>query len=114
MESKEIKQMLTLEEVSSTVEIPEKIEPSLKEYKRDVYDKLLETLPPMRDIQHHGTFIFHDFEDPFMWKESVRDESFKFCKFVLPTISMWAKRVLPGMQNFISNHTLKDFLHGSE
>jgi len=79
-----------------------------------VHDKLLEILPPMRDIQHHGTSILHAFEDPFMRRESARDESFKFFKFVLPTISTWAQHVLQDMSNFKSNRTLEDLFHRSE
>ena len=113
MESKKIKQSLTLEEVSPTAKIFEKLEPSLKKYKRVVHDKFLEILPPTRDIQRHSTFILHGFEDPFMRKASARDENFIFFKFLLLTISTWAQRVLQGMSNFISNRTLKDLLHES-
>jgi len=66
VESKEIKQSLPLEEVSPTIEIPEKTDQSLEESKRVMHNKFLETLPPMKDIQHHGTLILHDFEDSFL------------------------------------------------
>ena len=56
-----------------------------------VHDKPVELLLPMRDIQHHGTFILHDFEDLFMQKESARDERFKFFKFMSPTIGKRAQ-----------------------
>ena len=74
----------------------------------------LEILSSMRNFQHHDTFILHDFEDPFMQKESARDETFKFFKFVSPTISAWAQQVPQGMPNFIFNRTLEYLLHGSE
>jgi len=67
---------LALEKVFPTVEIHEKVESSLEESKWVVHDKLLEILPPMRDIQHYGIFILHDFEDLFMRKKSTIDESF--------------------------------------
>ena len=60
MESKEIKQSLALvvkEEVSSTAETCEKIEPSLKESKGVVHNKLPKGLLPMRDILHHIDLI---------------------------------------------------------
>jgi len=41
----------------------------------------------MRYIQHHGASILQGFKNPFMRKESARDESFKFFKFMLPSIS---------------------------
>jgi len=41
VESKKIKQTLLFEEVSSNIEIFEKIEPSLEEYKGVVHDKFL-------------------------------------------------------------------------
>jgi len=50
----------------------------------------------------------------FMQKKSARDESFKFFNFISPTISMWARHVLHGMQNSISNYTLKDLFHGGQ
>jgi len=61
------------------------------EFKK-VHNELPEGLPPKRDIQHHGTSIHHDFEHPFLQKESVRGERFKFFKFISPTIGMWAQR----------------------
>jgi len=45
-----------------------------------------------------STFILQGFEDPFIQKESARDESFKFFKFISPAISTWARRVLHGLQ----------------
>jgi len=44
----------------------------------------------MKD-NHHGTIILHDFEDPFMRKESARDESFNFFKFISSTINTGAR-----------------------
>ena len=58
MESKEIKQSFSLEEVSPTAEISEEIDQSLEEYKRVVLDKLVDISLPMRDIQHRGTLFF--------------------------------------------------------
>jgi len=113
MELKEIKQSLTLEEVFPTTEILEEIDKSLEEYKRVGYNKFLEILPSMKDNQHHITCILHDFEDCFMRKKSAKDESYKFFKFVSPTINTWAQHILQGMSNFISNHTLED-LHRSK
>ena len=52
------------------------------------HDKRLEILPVMRGIQHHDTFIHHDFEDPFMQEKSDRDLWFKIFKFLSPTIGM--------------------------
>ena len=49
-----------------------------------------------------------------MWKKSARDESCKFYKFILPTISTWVRCVLHDMPNSISNSTMKDLLHGGE
>jgi len=43
----------------------------------------------MKNNQHHGTSTHHD---PFLQKESVRGERFKFFKFISPTIGMWAQR----------------------
>ena len=74
------------EEVASPIEVFEKMKPNLEEFKRVIHDELREGLPPMRDIQYHGASILHDFEDPFMWKESARDESFNIFKFILPSI----------------------------
>ena len=74
MESKKIKQSLALEEVSTIAEIPEEVEKSQKECKGVGYDKL-EVLPSMEDNQHHGTFILHDFEDPFLHNKFAQDYS---------------------------------------
>jgi len=92
VEPKEIKQGITLEGVSPTVEIPEKIEPSLEEFKEAVHEKLTEGLPPMKDIQHHDTSIRHDFEDPFLQEENAQDKNFQFFKFISPTIGIWTQR----------------------
>ena len=46
----------------------------------------------MRDIQHHGTSIRHDFEDPFLYEENAQDESFQFFKFISPIIGTWTQR----------------------
>jgi len=43
-----------------------------------------------------------------MLKESIRDKSFNFFKFISPTISTWVQRVPQGMPNSIYNRTLKD------
>jgi len=48
-----------------------------------------------------------------MWKDGVRDESFKLFNFISPTISMWARCVLHDMPSSISNCTLED-LHGGK
>ena len=79
-----------------------------------MHDKRLETLAPMEDIPHHGTSILHGFEGSFLLKESARDKSFNFFKFISPTINMWVQHVLQGMSNPISTRTLEDLLHGSE
>ena len=113
MEPKDIKQRIALEEVSPTSEISEEKDQSLKWCNRIAHDKLLEMLPPMKDNQYHGTFILHDFEDPFLRKKSVKDDSSKFFKFISPTISTWVQHVLQSMLNPISIRTLKDF-HGSK
>jgi len=96
MESKEIKQRFALvkKEVAPFIEVPEKMKPMLEKFKRVVHYEFLKGLQPMRDIQRHDASIFHDFEDPFIWKESVRDESFKFFKLISPTIC--TQRVLHG------------------
>ena len=93
MEPKETTQGFVLfdkDEVTPSTEIHERVEPTLEESEGVGHDKYLEILPLMRGIQHHGTFIHHGFEDPFMREESARDERFKFFKFMLPTIGMWA------------------------
>ena len=90
MESKETTQGFVLfdkGEVASSIEVSEKMNLILKEFKEVVHEELPERLPTMRDIQHHGASILHDFENPFMRKESARDESFKFVKFILTIIS---------------------------
>jgi len=74
VEPKEIKQGIALEGVSLAVETPEKIELSLKEFK-EVYDELTEELPPM-SIQHHGTSIHHDFENPFLKRRMLKMKVF--------------------------------------
>ena len=68
MESKETKQIFALvvkEEATASIEVPEKIKSILEEFKEAVHDELPEGLPPMRNIQHHGAYILHGFEDPF-------------------------------------------------
>ena len=82
----------------------------LEEFKEVVHDELPKGLPPVGDIQYHGASILHDFEDPFMRKESARDEIFKFFKFMPPSISTWVRH---GMLSFIPNCTFKD-LHACE
>ena len=57
---------------------------------RSWHDKPFEVLPPMKD--HHGISIHHDFEDPYLQKESARGEKFKFFKFISPTIGTWAQQ----------------------
>jgi len=84
VESKKIKQGVALEEVSRTVKIPEEIDKSQEEYKGVGINKL-EVLPSMEDNHHHGTIIFHDFEDPFMQKENAQDDNSKFFEFISPT-----------------------------
>ena len=114
VEPKEIKQGVTLEEVSTTIEIPKKVDKSLDKCQEVGHDELFEKSPPVEDIPYHGAYILHGFEDPFVRKESDRDESFNFFMFISPTISTWALRVPRCMPNFITNRTLKDFLHGSK
>ena len=95
MESKETTQEFILfdkGEVAPSTEIHERVELALEEFKGVGHDKCLEILPPMRGIQHHDTFVHHDFKDPFVWEESARHERFKFFKFMLPTIGIWAQR----------------------
>jgi len=41
------------EEVTPPTQIPEKMKPSLEEFKGVVHNKLPEGLPPMINIQHH-------------------------------------------------------------
>ena len=89
VKSEKIEQTPVLEEISPTSEISEEMDQSLKGYKGVVHDKLVGILPPMRGIQHHGTFILHCFEDLFMRKKSANNGSPKFLKFVSPTISTW-------------------------
>jgi len=72
-ELKEIKQSLILEKVFPTAEIPKKVDKSLEEYKRVEYNKFFEVLPSMKDNQHHGMIILHNFEDPFLQAEFVQD-----------------------------------------
>ena len=106
MESKKIKQNLTLEEIILPAEVPEELDKSLDEYKGVVYDKLVDILSSRRDIQHHGTFILHSFADPFMRKKSVKDESPKFFKFISP-ISRWAQHVL--RDTFLQAKCVQDY-----
>ena len=73
VEPKNIKQGIALEEVPSTVEIPEEIDLSLEGSKGIVHDKRLETLAPMEDIPHHGTVILHVFNDPFQHNKYAQD-----------------------------------------
>ena len=49
------------------------------------FNGLLRSEPPW----HHNVSILHDFENPFIQKESARNESFKFFKFISPSISTW-------------------------
>jgi len=83
MEPKEIKKDIALEKVFTIAEISEEVN-KLQECKGFGINKL-EVLPSMEDI-HHDTTILHDFEDLFMRKESARDESYNFFKFILLTI----------------------------
>jgi len=90
------------------------MKPLLREFKEVVHDELSEGLLSIWDIQHYGVSILHSFEDPFMWKQSVRDENFKFFKFISLTISMLEQHVLHGMPSSISHHTLEYLLHGGK
>ena len=88
MEPKEVEQGIALEEGSPTTEISEEVDKSLDECKEVGHDKLFEVSPPVKDILYHGTSILHGFDDSFMRKESARDESFNFFKFISLIISM--------------------------
>ena len=114
VEPNKIKQSITLEEVSPTTEILEKIELALEEFKEVVHDELTEELSPMRDIQYQGTSICHDFEDPFVQKKNAWDESFQFFEFISPTINTWVQHILQGMPNLIFTRILEDLLHRSK
>ena len=62
VESKEIKQRFALVvkgEISQVIviEVPEKMNSMLEEFKKVVHDELSNELPPMRDIQHHIDLI---------------------------------------------------------
>ena len=81
MAPKEVKQDIALEEVSTTVEILEEVDISLEVCKRFGINKL-EVLPSMKDNHHHGTINLYDFEDPFLRKESARDEGFNFFNYL--------------------------------
>jgi len=89
---------------------------SLANYKRSagVWINNLEVLPSMKDSYHHGTIIFHDFEDPFLPKENAQDDNSKFFEFISPTISMWVQSITQVMPNFISNRILEDLLFESK
>jgi len=114
IEPKDIKQGIALKEVSLTAEIFEEKDQSLEECNRVVHDKLLKILPPMRDNQYHDTFILHGFEDPFLRKKSVKDDSSKLFEFISFIISTWAQYVLQGMPNPIPTYTLDDLLYRSK
>jgi len=45
------------EEVAPSIEVPQKMKPMLKEFKKVIHDKPPERLPPMRDIQPHIDLI---------------------------------------------------------
>ena len=60
--------------------------PIIGRVQRRCAQQALEKLSPMKDIQHHGTFILHSFEYPFLQNESVGDTSFQFFKCILLTI----------------------------
>ena len=110
--TKEIKQDVALEEVSTTEEILEEVD-KLQECKGGGINKL-EVLPSMKDNHHHDTIILHEFEDSFKQKENARDERFNFFKFISLTISTWVQHVLLGMPKPISTLTLKDPFHESK
>ena len=112
MELKEIKQVVALEEVSTTAEISKEVES--QEESKGVGINKPEVLSFMKNNHHHGTIILHYLEDPFLQKKSAKDDSFKFFKFISPTISTWVQHVLQGMSNFISDRTLEDLLRGRE
>ena len=62
-------------EVIPSAEIHERAEPALEESEGVGHDERLEILPPMKDNQHHGTFILHNFEDLFLHNEFAQDYS---------------------------------------
>ena len=86
-------QSQALEKVSQATKISEEIDQLLEERNGVVHDKLSKILLPMKDIQHHGTFIIHGFENSFLQKESARDENFKFFEFVSSRLSTWVQHV---------------------
>ena len=88
------------------------MKPMLEEFKEVVHDKPSEGLQPMRDIQHHDTSIIHGLENPFMRKESVRGESFKF-KFISLAISTWAAYFARYTKFYLQLY-FKSLLHGGE
>jgi len=73
----------------------------------------LEVLSLVEDISHHGTFILHGFEDPFLQKKSVKDDS-----SILRVYMTYYQHV--GATCFVRyakshpTRTLKDLLHGSK
>ena len=73
MKSKEIKESLASEEVSPIIKIHKKMKPMLEEFKDVAHNDLQEGLLPMRDIQHYGTSIHHDFKYFFLQKELAKD-----------------------------------------
>ena len=113
VEPMKIKQGVALKKVSRTAEIPKEVDKLQEECKRVEINKL-EVLPSMEDNHHHGIVILYDFENPFMRKESAREESFSFFMFVSPTNCMWAQCVPQGMLNSISIRTSEDLLHESK
>ena len=94
VEPKDIKQGIALEEVSPTVKMFKEIDQSLEECNRVAHDKLLEMLPPMKDNQYHDTFILHGFENPFLQKQIVKNDTSKFFEFTSPTINTWVQHAL--------------------